>query len=217
MKIEEALQIVEREWLNIRTSLEGCGDIGKFDSNNIINNIGPGWLSLINNIIEMEYKFPNYGYSTRQAAYVFAALASKAGERLGLRDRLSQTFGNGYSWIRTGWFDMNGGMEERYIVKQIFFLKLFFPLGGGDFVGWDFKSPAAMTKMKLVFDTFTEWQNNPWSYVQDIREYGNQIEAIRRGLSLTLNSSGSSLNNNGVAKLNHRGGIRQWEEETAWE
>jgi hypothetical protein len=44
--------------------------------------------------------------------------------------------------------------------------------------------------MKLVFDTFSGWQNDPESYVYDIREYKDQIEPIWMGLSSFLGFSG---------------------------
>lgn len=186
MKIQRAIQIAGREWENIRLSLEMCGDIGEFDPKDFVNN-GSDWLSLVRNIKEMEYKYPIYGYFSHQAAYVFNTLALKAGERLGLIDKFATTFGGGYSCVRTGWFfHLNGDIEKHHILKQMFFLKLFSPLGG-DFMGWDYKSPIAGTKMKLIFDTFTKWQDNPDSYIQDIREYKTQLEPLWHGLLLSLN------------------------------
>ena len=190
MKIEKAIQIARREWENIRSSLEMCGDIGEFDSKNYLNS-SLALLSedsfLFRNLIEMENKLPTYGYFTQEASYVFTSLGSKAAERLGLIGGMAQTFGRGYSWIRTGWFDPSG-MEEQHIIKQLIFFKLFFPLGR-DFMGWDFNSQIVKKKLNLVFYKFITWQGNSSIYIQDIRDYREQLEPLWYGLSLTLDSS----------------------------
>src|ERR1700758_784718 len=122
MEIQRALQIATKEWGNIKASLQMCGDIGEFDSKNYLNSslaITEGLL-LFRNLIEMENKLPTYGYFTQEASYVFTSLGSKAAERLGFTDELAQTFGRGYSWVRTGWFD-SVGIEEQHLMKQVIF------------------------------------------------------------------------------------------------
>src|SRR6201993_120245 len=187
MKIEKAIQIARREWENIRSSLEMCGDIGEFDSKNYLNS-SLALLSedsfLFRNLIEMENKLPTYGYFTQEASYVFTSLGSKAAERLGLIGGMAQTFGRGYSWIRTGWFDPSG-MEEQHIIKQLIFFKLFFPLGR-DFIGWDFNSQIVKKKLSLVFYKFITWQGNPSIYIQDVRDYREQLEPLWHGLLLAF-------------------------------
>ncbi|MGE5443674.1 MAG: hypothetical protein ACM3SR_03620 [Ignavibacteriales bacterium] len=188
MDIQRAVQIAKREWENIRLSLQMCGDIGEFDSINHISNctsIVSETLPLIRNLIEMENKLSTYGYFTPEAGYVFTYLASRAGERLGLSYKLAQTFGRGYGWIRTGWFDLES-VERRHLIKQIIFFKLFFPLGR-DFISWDFNSPAVKAKLKAVVYKFAAWQSNPDSYIQDIRECKEQLEPLWYGLSLAMN------------------------------
>lgn len=188
MDIQGAIQIAKREWENIRLSLRMCGDIGEFDSINHLNTSSPivsEALPLIRNLIEMDNKLSTYGYFTPEAGYVFTYLASRAGERLGLSYKLAQTFGRGYSWIRTGWFDLES-VERRHLIKQIIFFKLFFPLGR-DFISWDFNSPAAKAKLKAILYKFAAWQSNPNSYIQDIRECREQLEPLWYGLSLALN------------------------------
>ncbi len=106
MQIERGLIIARREWRNIRVSLEGYGDIGEFDSKNHASSkpdslLVSEVLLLVKNLIEMENKFPKYAYLTQEAGYVFASLASKAAGRLGLIGEMAQTFGRGYSWVRT--------------------------------------------------------------------------------------------------------------------
>src|SRR6201993_2080388 len=116
MDVQGAIQIAKREWENIRLSLQMCGDIGEFDSINRINTSSPivsEALPLIRSLIEMENKLSTYGYFTPEAGHVFTYLASRAGERFGLSYKLAQTFGRGYSWIRTGWFDLES-IEKRH-------------------------------------------------------------------------------------------------------
>ncbi len=187
-EIQRALQISRREWGNIKASLETCGDIGEFHSKNHGRGkpdsllVSEG-LILVRNLIRMENKFPTHGYFTQEAAYAFIHLASRAAERLGLRGGMAQIFGRGYSWVRTGWFDPCG-IEEHHVIKQLFFMKIFFPLGG--FFNWDFNSPVVRTKLRAILYKFVMWQDNPMSYIQDVRNYSANIEPLWQGLSLAL-------------------------------
>jgi hypothetical protein len=178
MQVQRAIETAKREWATTRVSLEGYCDIGEFDSKNYVNDR----FALM--LIEMENKLPTHGYFTQEASYVFTSLASIAAERVGLKGGLAKTFGRGYSWIRTGWFDLEY-MEEHHLVKQIIFFKIFFPLGR-DFISWDFNSPAAKTKLKAILYKFAAWQSNPNSYIQDFRDYREQLEPLLYGLSLAL-------------------------------
>ncbi|MGE5443967.1 MAG: hypothetical protein ACM3SR_05105 [Ignavibacteriales bacterium] len=201
MQIERGFKIAGKEWTNIRVSLEGYGDIGEFDSKNHVKNrltlidtgnkfptyeyLTEGSL-LIRNLIEMKNKLLTYGYFTQEAAYVFAFLASKAAEKLGLVGEMAQTFGRGYSWVRTGRFDPYG-IEEQHVIKQLFFMKIFFPLGG--YFNWDFNSPVVKTKLRAILHKFVAWQDNPRGYIQDIKDYKAQIEPLWHGLSSALDFS----------------------------
>ena len=187
MEILGALKIAVREWENIRVSLEMFGDIEDFDTKHYLNNkltLLPGGLTLAQKLIEMEGKLPTYGYHTQEAAYVFTTLASRAVERLGLIGGLAHTFGSGYSWVRTGRFDPSGIEEQKHVIKQLFFYKIFFPLGG--YFNWDFNSPVVKTKLQVVLLKFTTWQDNPDIYLQDVNDYKEQLEPLWRGLSLAL-------------------------------
>lgn len=189
MEIGRAFQTARREWDNIRLSLEACGDIGEFDSKDFAGG-GSECLALFRNLNEMENKFAKHGYFTPEAAYVFSALASIAAEKLGLTDSPAQIFGSGYSWVRTGCFNLNCCFDLNYkegqerLGKQLFFFKLFFPIGG-DF-NWDFNSPAAKAKIGLVFGKFIGWQDDPNSYSHDVRNYKAQLKPLLRGLSVSL-------------------------------
>jgi hypothetical protein len=197
MKIEKEFKIAKREWENIRISLEGYGDIGEFNPRNLDNGLTIvdvrnrfstyGYLAedplLIKNLREMERKLPMYGYLTQEAAYAFIYLASKAVERLGLRGAMAQIFGRGYSWVRTGWFEPYG-IEEHEVIKQLFFMKIFFPLGG--YFRWDFNSPEVKVRLRAILHMFMKWQDNPKSYFQDVRDCGVVLEPLWHGLSSAL-------------------------------
>jgi hypothetical protein len=189
MLVQNALEIANREWENIRTSLEECGDIGFFDYEKQLYKNGSsqidGGLSLVRSLIEMDSKLPKYGYFTIEAASVFATLASKAGVALGLCESLASKFACGYSLVRTSCLDQNCLNDlQRHVLKQLLFFKIFYPLGG--FFDWDFDSPAEKLKLKLVFYMFTGWQNKPESYRQDIVDFGEQLKPLLRGLSIKI-------------------------------
>lgn len=187
MKIIEALEIGKREWRNIRVSLEKFGDIGEFDSRNYSEsdlNLYFEYSPLVSNLIEMENKLPAEGYYTQEAAYVFTTFGWKAGERLGLKSRLAQTFGRGYSWVRTGRFDPYG-IEKHQAIKQLFFMKIFFPLGG--YYNWNFDSLEVKTKLNAILHMFSRWQDNPRVYIEDVRRFKDQLEPLWNGLSLHVN------------------------------
>ncbi len=172
MEILKAFEIAKREWENIRISLEYCGDIGDFDSENPLNSsLGEvASLHLTRNLIEMDNKFQRQWYFTPEAANVFNTLAPIAAERLGLVGRLAHTFGRGYSWVRTGWFDAKG-IENEHPIKQMIFVNLFF--SSKENLRWDFNAPESKTKLKIVFNKFVTWQDRPNSYAQDVRKYIN--------------------------------------------
>jgi hypothetical protein len=159
MDTQRAIQIARREWENIKVSLEMCGDIGEFSVKDYININGRFALpsvdiTLVRNLIEMDNKFPIYGYFTQEAAYVFSTLASRAGKRIGLIGRVARTFGIGYSLVRTGCLASNSNEKQRN--EQMSFFRFFFRPGWGS--KWDFYSPSIKTRMKLVFDKFSAWQ-----------------------------------------------------------
>ncbi len=182
MEMLRAVKIARMEWENIRNSLEICGDIGKFHCTNYARSepdsllVSEG-LILARNLIEMENKFPAYEYFTPEAAYVFTTLASKAAGRLGLIGRPARAFGSGYSLVRTGCLDSN--VAEEHHLKQMVFFKLFFPIGGG--FNWKFHSPLVKVKLKNIFDKFVSWQDAPRIYIQEVRNYKDQVEPLNKG------------------------------------
>lgn len=161
--IERALWIATGEWDNVRFSLSRCGDIGQFIVKRcqIIESdyraISEG-LMLVRNLNEMEKRFPDSGCSTMEAAYVFTKLASKAGKRLGFPSDLAESFGRGYTWIRTGRFDLDDGKETGSAVRRIFLDEFLVPIGV-DFE-WNFNSTQAKDRFKIVVDRVRAWNRN---------------------------------------------------------
>jgi hypothetical protein len=171
-------RIVDREWEKIRISLERCGDIGKFEYN-VLDRIdldeGPRVLRLAKSVIGMDEKLQRYGYFSEEAAIVYRYLASVAAERLGLADKLARTFGRGYSWVRTGWFDMRD-IKNQHVIKQMIFFNVFF--GGAEDLNWDFKSVIVQIKLKIIFEEYVKWQHRPHSFIKDVNFYRSQLENI---------------------------------------
>lgn len=188
MDVQKAVQIALREWENIRLSLSMCGDIGELDSEEFIKIVRFEDICIIKNLLEMDNKLSKHGYSTQEAADIFAVLVRKAGERLGLEGSLPHIFGSGYSWVRTGWFNVDGMLymmeEQKYITKQLFFFKLFFPMGG-DF-HWSFDSDATKIKLNLAFNKLMAWQDDHDAYFRDVRDYAEELLPLWRGLLLAL-------------------------------
>jgi len=166
--INKSLDIAGREWEHIKHSLEMCGDIGEFDPEcfvldkpTLISN-----LSLFTaNLIEMDEKSMRHGYATPEALDTFTTLATRALERLGLSKEWALAFGDGYGYVRTGWFGCREGTEE----QQMLFSKMFFPVG--KVFNWDFDSSLVKTKFKTVLETFIGWQNDPQLYANELKRY----------------------------------------------
>jgi hypothetical protein len=170
-------RIVDREWEMIRRSLERCGDIGKFEYRgfNGIDLDEEMRVRLAKNAIGMEYKLQRYGYFSEEAAFVYTYLASLAAERLGLSGKLARTFGRGYSWVRTGWFDMRD-IKSQHVIKQMIFFNVFF--GGDENLNWEFNSVVVKIKLKIIFEEYVKWQHRPRSFVRDVNFYRTQLENI---------------------------------------
>lgn len=156
--MNKPMEIASREWENIRHSLELCGDIGAFDLEGFLFD-KPTFISnfsLFNaNLMGMDEKSLRHGYATPEALDAFSTLATRALERLGLSKEWALAFGDGYGYVRTGWFGFHEGTEE----QQRIFSRMFFPFGR-DF-SWDFDSSLVKTNFKAVLETFIEWQNDP--------------------------------------------------------
>ena len=125
--IIKALEIMRREWENVRYSFEMCGDIGDFNLEDFntskwLFNQGFEWL--MSNVIEMDKKIAQFGYATPEALSVFTVLATRAAEKLGFNKELAFGFGIGYSFVRTGLL-----VHNKLGPMQAIFCKLFFPLG----------------------------------------------------------------------------------------
>ena len=187
MKSEDTIRITLEEWEKIRTSLSEIGDIGDLELEPELGfkpSRGYNGIYLVSSLNRFSAEFPENGYFTPEAAYVYVNLAGYAGARLGLEDNFAESFGSGYSWVRTGLFDVYYAGDHRSIIKQLLFFQTFYPVEG-DF-HWKFESAEAKDRLKRVFDAFLLWQENPAEYVKGLRSFGEKLEPIRRGLSRAL-------------------------------
>ena len=188
MEIRSAFQVARREWENISVSLVSCGDTGSFDLTGYIKTEP----RLIRNLLGMERRLQSQDYFTREAAYVFSELGKEAGSRLGLEPRMADAFGSGYSWARTGWFDLmrrdfgSARHLEEHVTMKLMFYMLFYP-EKTDF-GWLFDSEEVIDNLRMIYDRFLFWQKNPLGYVRDVRTYKARIEPLREGLTAALDA-----------------------------
>lgn len=168
-------QIIIREWGGLKCSFELCGDIGYFhfqDLKDVKWLVGEKYEGLVVKITEMEEMRSQYSYASPQAFYVFTVLAILAAQKLGLHNqKLSFAFGMGYGFIRTGVPSDN--MLE---YEQILFYNKFFPLGHARNPGWEFNPCLVKRKLRVVFDKFIDWQNNPQLYKKDFARSQNMEE-----------------------------------------
>lgn len=172
--IDKAIHLARREWENLRFYFDMCGDIGNFDFDDLRNCV---WFveedyheGFISNIINMERRLPQCEYATPEAMNVLTVLASKAAEKLGLEEELALAFGMGYGFVQTGLFSYH-----RLEPRQIIFYRMFYPLGVN--LDWDFDPYLAKKKLRMVYDRFRRWQDDPQSYKQDLTQFQN-IEEV---------------------------------------
>lgn len=182
MEILKAIQIAEREWINISNSLGMCGEIGgpvgKFRPEKIEVNykiiLANESKSLVKNLIEMDNKLPVCGYLTDEASYVFFQLAKGAAKKLGLKDFFAEDFGRVYGFIRTSHMHMyldshSVDDHENYILKQLFFYDYFYSYCG--VIDWDFNSKIVKSKLKDIFQILNIWEENPDICIRDLKNY----------------------------------------------
>lgn len=187
MKSEETIRIAKREWNKIRSSLIEISDIGDLELGALP---GSGFkrkhsgLYLVSSLNRLDQEFSEHGYFTPEVAYVYVNLAYSAGTKLGLEGSFVEGFAGGYSWVRTGFFDLDYVEDHRSVIKQLLFFQTFYPVEG-DF-NWSFDSSEVREKLKRVFNSFLLWQNNPAAYVKGLRVFREKLEPLRRGLSQAL-------------------------------
>jgi hypothetical protein len=185
-RLERALVIAEREWEKVRLSLGECGDIGGFDKEDFMIGVikedviireplisptksvsfyAPTFypMYLINNLLTMDEKFEERGYSTSEALYVYIELATKASERLGLRGTFAMAFGAGYGSVRTGWVAEKGFPVEREI-----FFDMFFKSRKKDY-DWDFYWTSVRERLREILARFRAWQEDEELFHREVK------------------------------------------------
>jgi hypothetical protein len=185
-RLERALIIAEREWEKVRHSLGKCGDVGAFDKKDFMIGVikedviirqplvsptksvsvyAPTFYPMyfIRNLLVMEEKFDERGYSTSEALYAFIELATRASERLGLRGTFSMGFGAGYGSVRTGWVAEKGLPVEREIFFNMFFR------GRKKDYAWDFYWSSVSERLKEILERFRAWQEDEELFHKEVK------------------------------------------------
>jgi len=185
-RLNKALVIAQREWENVRSSLELSGDIGEFDKGDFMIGVieedviirepllsptksvsvyAPTYYPMyfVKNLLTMDQKLAKEGYSTIEALYVFVEIATKAAERLGLNGSFSMSFGAGYGSARTGWI-----AEKGYPLERELFVKMFFR-NRNEGYDWDFFWNSVKENLNGIFIKFQAWQNDECLYKKEVK------------------------------------------------
>jgi len=185
-RLNEALVIAQREWENVRTSLEPAGDIGEFDKEDFmigvieedviireplnsptksVSGYSPTFYPMyfVKNLLTMDEKMGKDGYRTIEALYVFVELATKAAERLGLIGSFSMSFGAGYGSARSGWI-----AEKGYPIERELFVKMFFRNRKKSY-DWDYNWTSVRENLNQIFTKFESWQKNEKLYKKEVK------------------------------------------------
>ena len=185
-RLNEALLIAQREWENVRSSLELSGDIGEFDKEDFMIGViaedviirepllsptksvsvyAPTFYPMyfVQNLLTMDQKLAKEGYSTIEALYVFVEIAAKAAERLGLNGSFAMSFGAGYASARTGWI-----AEKGYPIERELFVKMFFKNRKKSY-DWDFYGSSVQENLSGIFIKFQSWQNDEDLYKKEVK------------------------------------------------
>jgi len=185
-RLNEALLIAQREWENVRSSLELSGDIGEFDKEDFMIGViaedviirepllsptksvsvyAPTFYPMyfVQNLLAMDQKLAKEGYSTIEALYVFVEIATKAAERLGLKGSFSMSFGAGYGSARTGWI-----AEKGYPIERELFVKMFFKNRKKSY-DWDFCRSSVKENLSGIFIKFQSWQDDEDLYKKEVK------------------------------------------------
>lgn len=184
--LKKALNIAEREWENIRISLEYCGDIGDFSSKDFMVGVieedviardplrsptksvsvySPTYYPMyfVKNLLSMNDKMADIGYRSTEALYTFIELSNMAARRLGLKGNLAMGFAAGYANVRTGWIAEKGWGEERRIFHDTFFE------GRTEDYEWEFFWDSVKKSFKRVFGKFSSWKNDHQLYKKETK------------------------------------------------
>ena len=183
-EIVRAREIAGEEWEKIRVSLALCGDTGDFRGDDFmlgtisgetitreplgsptksVSVYSPTYYPMyfLKNLREFREKFPEKGYRTTEALYVYVELVNAAALRLGLEGTLAMGFASGYANVRTGWIVEKGLAEQGAVFSEMFFSDR--PKN----YGWDFHWTSVRQKFGEIYEKFTAWQNCPALYLEE--------------------------------------------------
>lgn len=185
-RLNDAIAIAQREWENVRSSLELAGDIGEFDKEDFmigiieedviirepllsptksVSGYSPTFYPMyfVQNLLAMDKKLATDGYKTIESLYVFVELATKAGQRLGLIGTFAISFGAGYGSARSGWIAEKGFPLEREL-----FVKMFFR-NRKESYDWDYYWTSVKDNLNQIFSKFESWQNDENLYKKEVK------------------------------------------------
>ncbi|MCY3986815.1 MAG: hypothetical protein OXF23_07250 [Candidatus Dadabacteria bacterium] len=185
-EIVRAEEIAREEWENIRVSLALCGDTGDFCGDDFmlrtisgetiareplgsptksVSLYSPTYYPMyfVKNLHKFQEKFPQNGYATTEALYVYVELVTAAVKRLGLEGTLAMGFASGYANVRTGWIAEKGLAEERAVFSEMFFSDR--PKNHE----WDFHWTSVRQKLGEIYEKFIDWQSSPSLYLDESR------------------------------------------------
>ncbi len=183
-EIKRASEIAREEWENIRVSLGLCGDTGDFRGDDFmlgtisgetitreplgsptksVSVYSPTYypMYLVENLREFREKFPEKGYRTTEALYVYVELVNAAALRLGLEGTLAMGFASGYANVRTGWIAEKGLAEQSAVFSEMFFSDR--PKN----YDWDFHWTSVRRKFGEIHEKFAAWQRSPALYLEE--------------------------------------------------
>lgn len=196
-RLKSALEIGEREWGNVRKSLELCGDAGDFHREDFmvgiidedviirqpahsptkgVSGYSPTFYPMyfVANLLAMDEKMAQRGYRTVEALYVFIELVTKASEKLGLSGTFCMGFATGYAYCRTGWPAEKTFPLERDLFYEMFFPRDLFLFGRGDYT-WDFHWTSVQERLNCIFEKFMQWQKDPELYNTEVKSKSKVI------------------------------------------
>lgn len=186
MEINSPKQIIRRELENIIISLYSCGEFEKYNEFLIESYFYQNFDKTVN---AMETKIHDKGYSSIEASIVFTNLVTNAAQYLGLTYDMAESFGSGYSWVRTGFFNfsfinLDPNYNYRSLSLQLMFFKLFFE--GTPNYSWCFDSPFVVDKFKKIFEKFRKWNFDNNILARELINYKKELLPMQERLFLTF-------------------------------
>ena len=203
-EIVRAAEIARGEWEKIRVSLSLCGDAGEFRGEDFMLGIISGDaiarnpagsptksvslhsptyypMYLVANLLAFSEKFPEKGYGTTEALYVYVELVTKAAARLGLEET--------WGWVSpaaTRTRERAGPRRRGSRSRAPRFAKCSFRKGRGAATGIFTGLPLRETFGRYN-DRFVLWRDRP-----EVRFEGDKVRRVRKALHRLVRDAGAA-------------------------